>query len=158
MKNSKTERAGILLVGIGNSGRKDDGLGWKFAGLVSQSVRPCIDCELRYQLQVEDVLLACHYDKIIFVDATHELLEDGYELKPCRVAPHYYYSSHMQSPETILYLAKELYNKEPEAFILAITGNKWGLGTSLTPEAERNLQKAFLFFQQQMNTEFRRTA
>lgn len=150
MKNSKTERAGILLVGIGNSGRKDDGLGWKFAGLVSDSGRSVIDCEYRYQLQVEDVLMTCHYDKVIFVDATHEVLEDGYELKPCRVAPHYYYSSHMQSPETILYLAKELYNKEPEAFILAITGKQWGLGTSLSPEAERNLYKAWSFFENEL--------
>jgi hydrogenase maturation protease len=158
MKNSKAERAGILLVGIGNSGRKDDGLGWKFAGLVSESGRSVIDCEYRYQLQVEDVLMTCHYDKVIFVDATHEVLEDGYELKPCRVAPHYYYSSHMQSPETILYLAKELYNKEPEAWVLAITGKQWGLGTSLSLEAERNLEKAFLFFQQILDTEFRKTA
>ncbi len=150
MKNSKTERAGTLLVGIGNSGRKDDGLGWKFTGLVSESDKTFIDCEFRYQLQVEDVLLTCHYDKVIFVDATHEELEDGFELKPCRVAPHYYYSSHMQSPETILYLAKELYNKEPEAYVLAISGKQWGLGTSLSPEAEKNLQKAWSFFEKEL--------
>lgn len=143
MKNSKAERAGTLLVGIGNCGRKDDGLGWKFAGLVSGSGKIFIDCEYRYQLQVEDVLMTCHYDKIIFVDATHEVLEGGYKLKACPAAPHYYYSSHMQSPETILYLAKELYNKEPEAYLLAITGKQWGLGNTLSAEAEMNLQKAF---------------
>lgn len=158
MRNSKTERAGTLLVGIGNCGRKDDGLGWKFAGLISGSGNTFIDCEYRYQLQVEDVLMTCHYDKVIFVDATHDELEDGFELKPCKVAPHYYYSSHMQSPETILYLAKELYNKEPAAYVLAITGKQWGLGTCLSLEAEKNLQKAYTFFQQQMGTESRRTA
>ncbi|HOZ67788.1 MAG TPA: hydrogenase maturation protease [Chitinophagaceae bacterium] len=158
MKNLRTEKAGTLLVGIGNSGRKDDGLGWKFAGLVSESANSFIDCEYRYQLQVEDVLMTCRYDKIIFVDATHEVLEDGYELKPCRVAPHYYYSSHMQSPETILYLAKELYNKEPDAFTLAITGKQWGLGTSLSPEAERNLQKAWSFFEKELFQHVRITA
>ena len=64
----------------------------------------------------------------------------------------------MQSPETILYLSKELYNKEPEAFVLAISGNQWGLGTCLSQKAENNLQKAFLFFQQILDTEFRKTA
>jgi hydrogenase maturation protease len=158
MKNSKAERAGTLLVGIGNSGRKDDGLGWKFAGLVSGSGKTLIDCEYRYQLQVEDVLTVSRYDKVIFVDATHDEPKDGFELKPCRAAEHYFYSSHMQSPETILYLAKELYNKEPEAFILAITGKQWGLGTSLSPEAERNLQKAWSFFEKKLFRGVRITA
>lgn len=158
MKNSKAERSGTLLVGIGNSGRKDDGLGWKFAGLVSGSGKTLIDCEYRYQLQVEDVLTVSRYDKVIFVDATHDEPEDGFELKHCRAAEHYFYSSHMQSPETILYLAKELYNKEPEAFVLAISGNQWGLGTRLSQKAENNLQKALLFFQQILGTEFRNTA
>ena len=158
MKNSNTEKAGVLLLAIGNSGRMDDGLGWKFAGLLGQSGRNFIDCELRYQLQVEDVLTVSRYDKVIFVDATHDEPEDGFELKPCRPAEHYIYSSHMQSPETILYLSKELYNKEPEAFVLAISGNQWGLGTCLSQKAENNLQKALLFFQQILDTEFRKTA
>ncbi|MBI5371951.1 MAG: hydrogenase maturation protease [Sphingobacteriales bacterium] len=158
MKNSRTEKANILLIGIGNSGRKDDGLGWKFTELLSRTGWSSADCEFRYQLQVEDVLLVCRYDKVIFVDASHTGLEEGFELKPCTAAPHYYYSSHMQSPETILYLAKELYNKEPEAWTLAISGHKWGLGTCLSHEAEQNLRKARIYFEKKWIPVVRKSA
>lgn len=150
MKDPKTETGNILLVGIGNCGRRDDGLGWKFADMASQFQVKEMDCEYRYQLQVEDVLLVCRYNKVVFADASHTATQDGFELKPCAPAHHYFFSSHMQSPETILYLAKELYNKTPEAYTLAIEGHNWGLGTILSPEAEENLSKAITFFKQNL--------
>jgi hydrogenase maturation protease len=150
MKNLKTKNANILLIGIGNSGRKDDGLGWKFVELVSQIGIRDIDCEYRYQLQIEDVLMICNYDKVIFADASHKELKEGFEWQSCSVAPHYFFSSHLQSPETILYLSKELYNKTPETYTLAIAGYSWGLGTNLSEEAELNLQKAFSFFEKEL--------
>ncbi len=147
MKNLKTEKPAILLVGIGNSGRKDDGLGWKFTDIAFRLGLPALDCEFRYQLQIEDALLLYRYDKVVFADASHTELKEGFEIKPCTPASHYFYSSHMQSPETILYLAKELYNKIPEAYTLAIAGYNWGLGTSLSKRAENNLRKAVVFFE-----------
>ena len=150
MKNLKTEKANILLIGIGNSGRRDDGLGWKFVELVNQNGIKDIDCEYRYQLQIEDVLMICNYDKVIFADASHKELKEGFEWQSCSAASHYFFSSHLQSPETILYLSKELYNKTPETYTLAIAGYSWGLGTNLSQEAELNLQKAFSFFEKEM--------
>ena len=147
MKNLKTNANRILLIGIGNSGRKDDGLGWIFTELVNGLKLPSLDVEFRYQLQIEDVLLIGRYDKIIFADASHGTLQDGFELKPCIAAQHYFFSSHLQSPETVLYLAKELYNKTPDAYTLAIEGKDWGLGTNLSKEAKINLHTAISFFE-----------
>lgn len=146
MKNLKTETGKILLVGIGNCGRGDDGLGWKFAELVQCAVNKLVDIEYRYQLQIEDAILISQYDTVIFVDASQAELTDGFEIKPCIAAGHYFYSSHMQSPETILYLANVLYNKSPETYIIGIAGNYWELKTSLSKEAERNLNSAYNFF------------
>lgn len=150
MKNTRTDASRLLLIGIGNSGRKDDGLGWKFTELVQSMQFPSLDIEYRYQLQVEDVLLVCQYDKVIFADASHGKLQDGVELKPCNAARHYFFSSHLQSPETILYLAKELYNKMPEAYTLAIEGKEWGIGTNISKEATINLQRAVAYFEKQL--------
>ena len=146
MKNLKTDRGKILLIGIGNCGRGDDGLGWKFAELVQCAINRIVDIEFRYQLQIEDAVLISQYDTVIFVDASHAELQDGFEIKPCLAAGHYYYSSHMQSPETILYLANVLYNKYPETYIIGIDGYVWELKTSLSKEAERNLTSAYYFF------------
>ncbi len=136
----------ILIIGIGNCGRGDDGLGWKFTDMLKRYKFDFLDYEYRYQLQVEDTLLVSQYNKIIFADASHKVLENGFEVKPCTPANHYFFSSHIQSAETILYLANDLYNKQPAAYTIAISGCHWQLKTSLSKEAKKNLQSAFTFF------------
>jgi len=145
MKNTKTDKPGILLLGIGNSGRNDDGLGWQFTDMVNNNC-PGIDIDYRYQLQVEDALLVSNYDFVLFADASHTELPEGYEIKICLPSGHYFFSSHTQSPETILYLADELYQKKARAFTIAISGYNWGLGTTLSKEAAANLQNAVHYF------------
>ena len=81
MKNIKTDKADILLIAIGNSGRRDDGLGWEFADKVSRSCGSLIDCEYRYQLQIEDAVMVSRYDTVIFADASHTELKEGFEVK-----------------------------------------------------------------------------
>ena len=137
MKNIKTDSPKILLIGIGNSGRGDDGLGWKFADLVEHSLYNFFDCEYRYQLQIEDSEMVSKYDKVIFADAAHSVLINGFEINACKGAGHYFYSSHIQSPETILYLANALYQRYPKAYTLGISGQYWDLKTSLSKEAKK---------------------
>lgn len=151
MKSIKTNPAAIgsgniLLIGIGNSGRGDDGLGWKFIDMIKALGFRFLNYEYRYQLQVEDASFICVYDTVIFADASHATLENGFEIKPCEPAQHYFFSSHIQSPEAILYLAKDLYNTTPEAYTLAISGKYWELQIGMSEDAEKNLQKAFTFF------------
>jgi len=136
----------VLLIGIGNSGRGDDGLGWKFTDMLKRYKFDFLDYEYRYQLQVEDTVLITTYDTIIFADASHAKLENGFEVKSCTPSNHYFFSSHIQSPETILYLANDLYNKQPAAYTVAISGCYWELKTSLSKDAKKNLQSAFAFF------------
>jgi len=150
MKNLKTDSNRILLIGIGNSGRGDDGLGWVFTEHIGQNEYHFIDREYRYQLQIEDSALICEYDTVIFADASHTELKAGFEIRPCTAASHYFFSSHIQSPETILYLANSLYGKYPDTYTMAISGNDWELKTSLSLTAEKNLHLALDFF----NAEF----
>ena len=136
----------ILLIGIGNDSRGDDGLGWKFVELVESMGLDFIDREYRYQLQVEDAALISEYDVVYFVDATYENLNAGFEFRPCIASDEEQVSTHAQSPGAILKLANNLYNKFPETWILAIGGESWELQTSLSEAAERNLVEATSFF------------
>ncbi len=147
MSDLKTEKSDILIIGIGNSGRNDDGLGWKFVDIISQSIQNSFDIEYRYQLQIEDADLVSKYNKVIFADASQAATQNGFEIIRCKKAGHYFFSSHLQSPETILYLAEMLYNKRPEAYTVAIEGQNWGLGKSLSKGAEKNLKKALAYFE-----------
>lgn len=142
MKDSETETSRLLIIGIGNTGRGDDGLGWKFADLIRDTGCTEIDLEYRYQLQVEDAELISHYQHVLFVDATQERLQQGFEVKQCEPAGHYYFSSHLQTPEAIIYLAKEIFNSTPNAYTLAISGMRWELTVSISKKAADNLQQA----------------
>lgn len=147
MKKSGTDTAKMLLIGIGNCGRGDDGLGWSFADYLKEYFSDLFDVEYRYQLQVEDAELISKYGTVIFADASHEKLKDGFELRKCKAAGHYYFSSHMQSPETILFLSGKLYGRSPDSFLMAISGYEWELKTSLHDEAEKNLASAIDYFE-----------
>lgn len=142
---SEIPESRCLVFCIGNNGRRDDGLGWAFADRLMNDPPPGTDIEYRYQLQVEDAWLLAKYSRVFFVDASQEKLAEGFTLKPCRPAAQYFFSSHHQSPETLLYLAAELYQARPEAFTLAIAGTDWGLGTGLSAVATVHLEKAFCF-------------
>jgi hydrogenase maturation protease len=136
----------ILLIGIGNNCRGDDGLGWKFIELVESMGLDFISHEYRYQLQVEDAALISEYEVVYFVDASYEKMDKGFELRPCIAFDEEQVSSHAQSPGAILRLANDLYQKFPEAWILAIGGESWEIQTSLSETAERNLVEATSFF------------
>jgi len=142
MKNTKTDRSSILVLGIGNTGRADDGLGWKFLDELSTSPAEDLTVEYRYQLQIEDSELVSRYQTVFFVDASHSRIQDGFSIMPATPAAYYHFSSHAQNPETILYLAKTIFNKCPKAFTVAIAGQKWGLKQGLSKAASDNLRKA----------------
>jgi hydrogenase maturation protease len=141
--------SGILLIGIGNNCRGDDGLGWKFVDLLENMGFDFLDHEYRYQLQVEDAALVSEYDVVVFVDATYEKLDEGFEVRPCVATEQSFFSTHAQSPEAILHLTNTLYKKFPKAYVIAICGEGWELQTSLSETAEKNLQTAVGFFTEQ---------
>ncbi len=134
-----------LVVGIGNDGRGDDGLGWKFVELNEKSFAH-MDWQQRYQLQVEDAALVSQYDQVIFVDSTRTSLNEGFAWNESEVRMSRSFSTHNLDPSTVLYLARELYNRTPRAFTLAIEGQQWEIGIGLSDQAQENLQKAMLYF------------
>jgi hydrogenase maturation protease len=139
-----------LLIAIGNTNRRDDALGWSLAALMEQQCDGWFDIEYRHQLQIEDAELVSRYEEVVFADATGEVLEQGFAWKDCRPAAHYFFSSHMQSPETVLYLAGELYNAYPRSAVLLIQGSDWQLSTGLSTEAAENLQRSAVFLLKKM--------
>lgn len=131
----------ILVIGIGNTGRQDDGLGWLTIDHILEDYK-WIDMEYRYQLQIEDAELVSHYSKVFFVDATKEQVDNGFYLKKCKASISHGVSSHALHPETIIGLTNDLYDKYPEAFVLGIQGYQWELEIGISEKAKINLKKA----------------
>ena len=135
----------ILIIGIGNSGRQDDGLGWELLDSFSEESLESIELSYKYQLQIEDADLICKYDRVIIVDAVKHKIDEGYYFKECKPSSQYSFTTHELLPETILFLANNLYCKDPQVFILGIEGFEWNLKIGLSTDAKLNLEKAKIF-------------
>lgn len=138
-----------IILGIGNNGRQDDGLGWSFLDIL-EGQHSNIDLEYRYQLQIEDAELICNYEKVIFVDATKECTRDGFYLNPCHPSEEYSFSTHALKPETILYLSNKLYDHKPQASIFGIQGYDWELKMGLSERGNKNLINASKYFKNEV--------
>jgi len=134
----------ILVYGIGNPGRRDDGLGPKLVSLVESERIENVDCDANYQLNIEDALTCSHYDVVIFADASKTAAPpfEFTELGPAREMA---FTTHEMSPSSVLALTEELYARRPRAWLLAVRGYEWELAEGLSPQAEINLSAALVF-------------
>lgn len=146
-KNKKT-----LLFGIGNCGRADDGLGWAFLDKIKPHLPNNFDIEYRYQLQIEDAELATQYQTVIFIDAHKIFFEKGFIWEVCYPKATNRFTTHELDPETVMYLAKYIYKKKPQASILGISGENFQLQIGLSKIAQENLINALEFFNEEISS------
>lgn len=132
----------ILLFGIGNSGRADDGLGWAFLDEIENLLPEYFDFEYRYQLQIEDAELAAHYKQVYFIDAHKIPLKDGFCIEKCTAVETHHFTTHELPPKTVLYLTNTMYQSFPKAAMIGISGENFKLKIGLSQFAKDNLIKA----------------
>jgi len=139
----------VLVYGYGNPGRKDDALGIEMAERIREWAEKNnfdnIETDSNYQLNVEDAEKISLTDVVIFVDATQENIR---EFKFSRLQPSpekVEFSMHSVSPEYVLHVCKELFNKTPETCQMAIKGYRWDFEEGLTDNAKLNLEQAFQY-------------
>ena len=138
-----------LQYGNGNPGRQDDALGIEIAERIKEWAEKNhfdnIETDTNYQLNVEDAEKISKKDVVVFVDATQE---DIHEFKFSRLEPSpekVEFSMHSVSPEYVLHVCKELFNKTPKSCQMAIKGYQWEFEEGLTDNAKLNLEQAFQY-------------
>jgi hydrogenase maturation protease len=131
----------ILVLGYGNPGRQDDGLGPAAAAEIERLGWPNLTAFDNYQLNIEDAMDVAEHDVVWFVDAAR----DGpspYDVRDLAPASTIEFTSHIMRPEAILAIARQCYGRSPKAFLLAIRGYRFEFVESLTPAASDNLRRA----------------
>ena len=134
----------VLVLGIGNPGRQDDGLGAAAVNRLEALRLPGVSCDANYQLNIEDALACARHDIVIFVDAA-EVSRQPFTLLRINAEASYPPLSHSLGPAAVLSLCGSLYGRMPEAHLLAIRGYSWDIGEGLSPKAETNLGRAVEF-------------
>ncbi|MBK6620484.1 MAG: hydrogenase maturation protease [Saprospirales bacterium] len=138
----------MVILGIGNDSRGDDGLGWAFLDALEKDPLPDTQTIYRYQLQPEDVAEIAGAERVVFVDATKEYLENGFHWEPGKPERQPMVHSHWLPPSAVLGFCLEVYDRYPEAWVLSISGSQWELGQGLSPEARVRLDAALAFFRE----------
>lgn len=134
--------APILIIGIGNPSRGDDALGPLCIERLETMNLPEVELLTDFQLQVEFALDLAGRREVVFIDAAASGPEP-FEFRPVGEGTGLSHTSHALSPEAVLAACARVGVPAPaEAHVLAVRGYGFGLGESLSQQAESNLQEA----------------
>jgi hydrogenase maturation protease len=133
--------AGLLVIGYGNTLRRDDGVGPKLADAVEalalSGVRT-LACALLTPELAEPISQA---GSVIFVDAAVDapLEVQRRKLEPAATSQ---VMAHAANPATLLALARDVFGRAPEAWLLTIPIAELGIGEALSAFAQRGFELA----------------
>jgi hydrogenase maturation protease len=137
----------VLLIGYGNPGRLDDGLGPALAEAVGALGLPGVAVDADYQLTVEHAHAVAQHDVVVFADAAVSGKEpfSFSRLKPAETAGPGF-TSHGVEPDEVLGLARDLFASRTRGYMLGIRGYRFSeFGERLSEKAQTNLAEAVRF-------------
>jgi hydrogenase maturation protease len=135
----------ILVLGLGNPLRGDDGAGaWvaeRLDDALPSDVRARLDVRLRPQLLPEMVEELADHEAVLIVDAAVEGPRVGFRRVPTDT-PGGTPSSHHFTPEALAGLAKRLWGRSPEMYLITIRGERFELGNGISPDVIPRARRA----------------
>jgi hydrogenase maturation protease len=137
----------VLVLGYGNPGRLDDGLGPALAEAVEEMQLPDVTADADYQLQPEDALRIAEASVVVFADAAVEGPEPFF-FRPIEPRPGATFTTHHLDPEGLLAMAEETLGARTEAYVLGIRGYEFDeFGENLSSRGRENLGAAIRFLE-----------
>jgi hydrogenase maturation protease len=136
-----------LVIGYGNPGRLDDGLGPALAEALAAMRLPGVTVDADYQLTVEDAADVARHDVAVFADAAVAGREPFF-FRRIRPEASLSFSSHHVEPGALLTLARDCFGTETAGYALGVRGYEFNeFGERLSEGAVRNLTSAVAFLE-----------
>jgi len=148
--NTKQARAPVLILTYGNPSRGDDALGTAMFDLLEKhklenSQLDHVDLYTDFQLQIEHAVDLEDRQYVLFIDAGVSCAEP-FECDRLQAERDDSFTTHAMSPASVLAVYKQIHRKQPPpAYLLTIRAYEFGLGKSMSAQAEENLQKAYRY-------------
>lgn len=133
----------MLVIGYGNPGRLDDGLGPAFASAIERMEMTGVTVDSNYQLTVEDAATVAEHDVVVFADASVVGPDpfSAWEVEPAEAG--IAFTSHGVQPPELMGLARQLFGAKARGYAVAIRGHEFNeFGERLSEQATRNLTAA----------------
>jgi hydrogenase maturation protease len=131
--------ARVVIIGIGNPLRSDDGLGWRVADQFSRDRN--LQVLKVHQLTPEIAETLRQVDLAIFVDANAQGVPGTLRCERMHVEGAGLRFSHHLRPTTLLKMAADLYGAKPVAYSVSLAGKSFAHGDSLSPETAEELPR-----------------
>ena len=137
---------GVLVVGYGNALRTDDGLGWHVAERLADDPRLAAATVLRrHQLTPELALDISEATLLVLVDASHgppagTISVERLEPRGDTASSGTTWSHHL-TPTTLVELARELYGRAPDVFVVGCGVASVEMGDELSTEVREALPR-----------------
>ena len=142
LKNVQTEiEAELLVIGYGNSLRRDDGVGPRVAEAIEELHLPGVRTLVCQLLTPEFADPIARARRVIFVDAAVDKT-DGVHFRKLEPGETSQLMAHAADPRTMLALARDVFGHAPEAWWLTIPAIHLGFGADYSPEAEAGFHTA----------------
>ncbi len=109
-----------LVIGIGNTLRGDDGIGYLVAEQLSAVRPPHVSVIATYQLLPEHIDDVRKADRVVFVDASFDLMKGHILQKAIVPAPTPQRTTHHMTPEQVMWHCWLLFDFLPEAQLLMV--------------------------------------
>lgn len=135
------KKSAILIVGVGNTLRGDDGIGAYICHAIDKLGISSVSILVIQQLQTEQVEEFLTYDHVVIADATISgesvkfLPLDKEDSKPVS-------TSHHVNADLLASLAEQLYQQPLSIMICAVKGESFEMSELLSPLAKQNADQA----------------
>lgn len=140
----------IIVYGYGNPGRQDDGLGPVLIERLEAEQITGVELDSNYQLNIEDAYEIAEAKVVIFVDASLDCKEP-FEFNRLDPETTITFTTHSMAPGSVLALCQEVFNREVEAWLMAIRGYEWEFDVPMTEKAANNCEAACSFIKDKLN-------
>lgn len=130
------------MIGYGSTLRGDDGVGPRVAELIEQRNLPGVEVVACHQLTPELSEPISKAGRVIFVDAAIDLPDDQVQVRQVEAEAQHQVMVHTASPAGLLHLARSVFGRCSEAWIVAIPVAEMGIGENLSAAAEAGVQEA----------------
>ncbi|MBK6937471.1 MAG: hydrogenase maturation protease [Chitinophagaceae bacterium] len=131
----------ILVAGVGNPIRNDDGVGPYICRCVEQKKMQGITTAIYHQLHTELTEEFLQFDTVVIADAAIEGdAVEFYPLQEKQVSP--VASSHHINASLLVSLARQLYQRELNVMICSVRGYDFEMGETFSAAAKKNADEA----------------
>ncbi len=142
-------RQDLLVVGIGNTLREDDGVGFDLVHRLRKHFGSDLDCLEVYEMDIVLAETIAKHDELLVIDALVVDEDVPFKLVPLLASESFIpgggFISHVFDWGAILALARDCFGNRGKANLLGISATSFGLSERLSPACAAKADEAFQF-------------